>query len=348
MYGNHDALLVGTQPPTPYLAEIAAGGRKTTLLGGGVDVTEVLANTEVAPSPFDWGMVESPGRDVAADATRRIVGAGEWIAAHLGSPGAPSGHGFTPEDAKDGRAHYVFDVGLVRCVVLDTVNRAGGWQGSLDTAQFSWLEGELEKGHSRYYAPDGSRRETANQDRLFVLFGHHPIGTLINPWSPDGSRRVLRDEFVTLLSRFPNVVAYCNGHTHEHAVTAYPAVCPDGVLGGFFQITTASHIDWPQQARLIEVALDEETGDVCIFTAVLDHSGPVDPRGLALGDPLTLASWSRELSANAWQGRVSPEEPIGRGEALDRNCVCVVPAPFALGAVLAGSTLAATSPKPAT
>jgi hypothetical protein len=43
----------------------------------------------------------------------------------------------------------------------------------------------------------------------------------------------------------------------------------------------------------------------------------------------TLAGWSRELSANAWQGRLDGQ-PVGRGTPLDRNTLLVVPAPFAM------------------
>jgi hypothetical protein len=33
-------------------------------------------------------------------------------------------------DRRQGTAYYAFDRGIVRCVVLDTVNEHGSWQGS--------------------------------------------------------------------------------------------------------------------------------------------------------------------------------------------------------------------------
>ena len=61
-------------------------------------------------------------------------------------------------------------------------------------------------------------------------------------------RRVLADELRDVLLGHPCVMAWLNGHTHVHAVTASPTAAG----AGFWQVTTASHIDWPQQARIVE------------------------------------------------------------------------------------------------
>jgi len=86
---------------------------------------------------------------------------------------------------------------------------------------------------------------------------------------------------------------WVNGHDHVNRILARPAA---GERGTWWEITTASHIDWPQQARIVEVAADE-TGGLFIACTTLDHHGLIDPRAGALEDPLTLAGWSRELSA---------------------------------------------------
>ena len=49
----------------------------------------------------------------------------------------------------------------------------------------------------------------------------------------------------------------------------------------------------------------------------------------ALKSIMPLAGWSRELSANAWQGRCGGEL-VGHGDARDRNALLVLPAPFTL------------------
>jgi metallophosphoesterase (TIGR03767 family) len=359
VYGNHDSLLVGTQPPDPGLSELAVGAEKPVRLAEGIDPLPLLAGTETAPSGASWGMLRAETVKVSPDPARRFVAAGEWIAAHLDSPGQPHGHGFSSGSAAAGRAHYGYDAGLVRLLVLDTVNREGGWQGSIGEEQLAWLESELVAGHSRHLDAAGEEVETGNADRLFVLFAHHSLETMINPYSARGERRLLGDDLLALLVRFRNVVAFVNGHTHIHAVRAVPAARSGatnagasasasasagadpgsgtggtGVRGGFWQVTTGSHIDWPQQARLIELALDEESGDVLVVTELLDHAGLVDPRQGGPGEPATIAGWSRELAANAWQGRSLPEEPWGRGGPADRNGVLVWPAPFDVRAAL--------------
>jgi len=107
-----------------------------------------------------------------------------------------------------------------------------------------------------------------------------------------------------------NVLAWVNGHDHVNRILARPAA---GEGGTWWEITTASHIDWPQQARIVEVAADE-AGGLFIACTTLDHHGLVDPRAGALADPLTLAGWSRELSANPWQ-------PGAEDGAADRNVI---------------------------
>jgi hypothetical protein len=68
------------------------------------------------------------------------------------------------------------------------------------------------------------------------------------------------------------------------------------VGGGFWEINTASHVDWPQQSRIVEV-VDNGDRTLSIFGTILDHAAPtawpVNPSA-----PLELAALSRELAAN--------------------------------------------------
>ena len=120
-----------------------------------------------------------------------------------------------------------------------------------------------------------------------------------------------------MLLASPNVVAWINGHTHVHSVTPIT----DG-HGGFWQITTASHIDWPQQARLIEL-LSTPDG-LAIACTVIDSAAPASYQGSA--DPADLAALSRELAANDWQVRelITPDGGAGAGSAPDRNVILTV------------------------
>ncbi|MCW2844143.1 MAG: metallophosphoesterase, partial [Nocardioides sp.] len=91
--------------------------------------------------------------------------------------------------------------------------------------------------------------------------------------------------------------------------------------GGFWEINTASHIDWPQQARLLEVT-DNKDGTVSIFATMLDHGSPLGFDG-NLDDPSQLAGLSRLLAANDWQ----EQDNNRRGRLVDRNVELIVRAP---------------------
>jgi metallophosphoesterase (TIGR03767 family) len=301
-YGNHDALLGGTIRHSPGLDELVTGAGKpgpAPLESFPPEALEAMASAPVR-DPGDVMLLSAPRYTVTADPGRRRVTAREWIGEHLASPGLPRGHGFTDESARDGRAWYAFDVASVRCLMLDTVNPHGGWQGSLDREQFGWLADQL---------ADARRAGL----RGCVLFSHHPLDTLINLWNPAGADdRVGTDEVRRLLASAGNVIAWINGHDHVNRVTAHPRA--DGE-GAWWEVNTASHIDWPQQARIVELATDE-TGRLFVGCTTLDHLGLLDPRAGTLDDPLTLAGWSRELSANPWQGDA---ESVGGAE--DRNVI---------------------------
>ena len=87
------------------------------------------------------------------------------------------------------------------------------------------------------------------------------------------------------------MIAWVNGHTHRNEVIAHSAAA-----GGFWEINTASHIDFPQQARIIEIA-DNLDDTLSIFTTILDHLASAEFDG-GLDSIDSLASLSRELSAN--------------------------------------------------
>lgn len=324
VHGNHDALFGGTLCPDGELSKIATGTEKRIGLREEHDPLSLLANNEVEPSPGLWGLISAPTRQVPADPSRSPFRQADWISRHLRDSGTPTGHGLAL--AEPGCCYYAFDVGVIRFLVLDTVNQAGGWQGSLDDGQFHWLEDELVAGSRHFSDAMGLRHSHDVIDRLFVLVSHHPLKTLINGFAPDGSVRHLEGEVKALLERFPNVVCWVNGHTHCNQIQAVRPT-QQGLPSGLWQITTSSLIDWPQQSRLIEIAMDTSSGDVVIATTMLDHLGLIDPRRGDLDEVRTLAGWSRELAANAWQGRIDGE-PTGRGGLLDRNAILVVPAPF--------------------
>jgi hypothetical protein len=150
-----------------------------------------------------------------------------------------------------------------------------------------------------------------------VLFSHHPLETLVNDQRPPGAdRRILAEELRDLLLSHPCVVAWVNGHTHEHLVTP---VIDEAAPGGFWQVTTASHIDWPQQARIIELMRTQSGLALCC--TVIDSAARASYSGSA--EPDDLAALGRELAANDWQVRelITAEGGAGAGAAADRNVI---------------------------
>jgi metallophosphoesterase (TIGR03767 family) len=303
VHGNHDNMLQGTVPPDGWLAGFPLGGVKLLTPPAGIDPAELLTSFNAADAGALAQLAGGRQLAVTADPGRVTVDRGVHIREHFRTGGLPVGHGYGERNVADGTAYYGFDHGVLRCLVLDTVNPHGGWQGSLDLSQLRWLEAEL----------------TACANRPVILFSHHPLETLVNDQRPaDAERRILADELRELLLAHPCVVAWLNGHTHVHAVTAIT----DGTAPGFWQVTTASHIDWPQQARIVEVL---QTSDgLAIACSVLDTAAPAAYHGS--DDPADLAALARELSANDWQIRelITADGGAGAGTAADRNVILPV------------------------
>jgi len=120
------------------------------------------------------------------------------------------------------------------------------------------------------------------------------------------------------------------GHTHANAVRFFGSRRGRG----FWELNTASHIDWPQQARLIDV-MDNRDGTLSVFGTILDHAAPVAE--LAPGDASALAvdglaSLARVLSFNDPQREGiegSEGEADKAGVDRDRNVELLVRDPRA-------------------
>lgn len=285
-FGNHDNLVQGNFPTETLAAgfnAVATGGLKLISPPLGMSLANLLGAVRQDYAGLLQGLALTPlVRPVTGDRERRILTRREVIEEHFTTTGAPVGHGFTERNRAENTAYYSFDRGGLRFIVLDSVNPNGYSNGSLDRTQFDWLADQL----------------AASQDRLVVISSHHTSDTMDNPLVAAGgdvTPRVLGPEVVTLLLNHPQVIAWVNGHTHTNQVWARRQ---DGLPGGFWEINTASHTDFPQQSRLVEV-VDNQDGSLSIFTTMLDHAGPAAYGG-RLQDPVSLAGLSRELSANDW------------------------------------------------
>jgi metallophosphoesterase (TIGR03767 family) len=306
-YGNHDGLIQGNATPTGPFSAISTGNTKITGLPASINPLSFAAAL-LAGTPLPEGL---PSRTVTADANRKVIKRAEAVAAHFTTTGTPVGHGFTAENRTKGTAYYTFEASdQVRGIVLDTVNPGGLSNGSMDATQFAWLKAQL----------------AAATDKIVILFSHHTIETMDNTRlaADEKTPRILGPQVLALVLASPQVVVWVNGHTHVNAVIPHKKSTG---TGGFWELNTASHIDWPQQSRLVEI-LDNRDGTLSVFGTILDFAAPTpDPK--KLDSPAALASISRLLAANDWQERTGHSATVDgrRGKAGDRNVELLVPDP---------------------
>ena len=88
-----------------------------------------------------------------------------------------------------------------------------------------------------------------------IVVSHQPLA------GSDGG-----DELLAILDDHPRVIAALSGHTHRNEIAPH---------GRYWLISTASLIDYPQQARALRV-VKTAGGGVAIQTWMLDHTAPGD------------------------------------------------------------------------
>ncbi|WP_274913094.1 TIGR03767 family metallophosphoesterase [Streptomyces sp. WZ-12] len=302
--GNHDDSIQGTLPDLGLLNALYTGDRK---LEGCDDTTaaklaDALRNDPGHAATLLGSLLADRGaiRKVTPDERRHPFTPAEFAKAHLDpahtGPG-PVGHGFTSDAAASGRLYYTLPLAEgVLGISLDTTNRAGWADGSLGTEQLHWLESTLKAHSSRWYDADGRPVRGSGGDALIVLFSHHTSATMGNllpdPYRPFEGRHDGK-ALVALLQRFPNVVAWVNGHTHENRITPHAHAVPERA---FWEINTASHVDYPQHARIIELA-DNGDGTLSLFTTLIESAAPYAASPADTSDA-GLAALYRELSYN--------------------------------------------------
>jgi 3',5'-cyclic AMP phosphodiesterase CpdA len=278
--GDHDALVAGTLLPTALTHALAIGDRALWDLPHGLTVPARLrsAQTLAPDGPPDPGAVDElltqalrgPIVRVPPDPARRELAFAE-VVSRLQAAGGPA-----TAIRAGARLDYVVDVGSrLRVVVLDIVRRDGGSGGAIDPSQPAWLQ----------------RRLTDAGDRWVIVVTHQPIASSV------GGARLL-----SVMDRAPRVIAALNGHIHRNEIRPRWTAA-----GGYWLITTASLIDYPQQARALTIEATRD-GAVAIRTWMLDH----------VGEPLGLGRISRQLAYLDAQGG----RPQGfAGTHTDRNAI---------------------------
>ena len=339
VFGNHDGLVQGNVPNNDLFALAAIGCVKPTklsehglteirgLLVDGLTLEErsrlvQILSRDLVEVVFGPQITRGRWSPVLRDVRRKLLARAEYLQEHFRTRGLPNGHGYGASDAPRGIGYYAFTPkpGL-RFVVLDTVAESGD-QGNVDRTQFLWLDAELTAAEAR--------RE------VVVAFAHHPIVSMTNA-APNvhlgsGSCTAAPEPVECLFLRHRGVVAFVTGHQHRNRIAEHARAGG----GGFWEIVTASHSDWPQQSRLLDL-VDNADGTLSILGTIFDQGAPARPgprparRGARLSarEVEWLASIARELSYNDPQAENGRDGLADRrGTPADRNVELVIPNPY--------------------
>jgi uncharacterized repeat protein (TIGR01451 family) len=338
--GNHDGLVQGNQEGNTAFEDIATGCFKA--LGTTASVTGLDPNALLAPS--------SAFMLVPPDPLRRFIDKRQ-IKSEYAANGQSNAHGyeFVDEDeninSNFSASYYSWDPPEApgfRYISIDTLSEGGiteqSSSGNVDDPQFQWLERELEFasaadklvvvfGHHPIRSLSSNATDEAAGACTGVTHSHGDTpehdtnpgcdqdpraSTPLHFGEPSQRPPGNTDETISeLFTRFPDVIAYVAGHTHENRVT--PFTRPGG--GVWWGIETSATADWPVQHRTIEV-MDNLDGTLSIFGTVLDAAADSEapaPDGAAAFDEQMLASIGREFAYN------DPQAGKGSGEGTPKD-----------------------------
>ncbi|MFT3660172.1 MAG: TIGR03767 family metallophosphoesterase [Gordonia sp. (in: high G+C Gram-positive bacteria)] len=309
VFGNHDDQFLGTVPNN-VIDWMYTAGVKFDLPADHPAAAAISSAFQSNPAALGPQLaqlrVTGPSYPVTPDARRRPFGNAEFVRRHfhpsVTGPG-PVGHGFS---APDGPTYYGFEIAPgLRGIALNTCNSLGIADGSISRVQLDWMERELRR----------------HRDRLVIVFSHHTSTTMTaklpNPETP-GQAQYGGEHLVSVLKKHPNLIAWVNGHTHRNEMTPHRGSSPKH---SFWEINTASHIDFPQLARILEVT-DNGDGTLSIFTPLIEAESPYTADESDLS-PTGLASLYRELSYNDIHRN---DEALGK--MTDRNCELLLAHPL--------------------
>ena len=242
--GNHDILVQGEVAPSAAITAVATGDR--LVVAPDLELARFADRTRLSREEVDAllrGGVPGDAIRVPADGRRAHMSASEAVARlRAAAPGRPRADG--------GRLDYAFDVGEhLRVVALDLTRRDAGADGLVTESTLAFLAEALADAGERHV----------------LVACHQPLEASV------GGEAVL-----ALLDSDPRVAAVLAGHTHRNAIEPRR-----GAAGGYWLVTTASIVDFPQQWRALSLVATPR-GGVALETWMVDHSGrPNDEEDLA-------------------------------------------------------------------
>lgn len=294
-----------------------------------------------------------------ADPERAPMGPCGFIGQTFAAAGDPPGHGFTAANDADCTGFYIHEPVAdipVRIISMDFGPHEGGSNGILAPPSRDGVLDPARAGDPRYdqvaflsaaladaeadgalvivishQASDSLVEQSQLQDLAYLLEPIEALHALIDKWSPAPVDPVLPLAFRQTLAASPNVVAHIAGHNHRNRVRA---ICPDGSAladgeprceagpngeTGYWEITTAAGIDFPHQARFVEI-VHVEGRSGALYLTMLD---PRIPAGSFSERARFISAVNEEMRGNF----------SGLGDLGDRNLLL----PFEVSDALAAS-----------
>jgi 3',5'-cyclic AMP phosphodiesterase CpdA len=273
--GNHDILVAGEIAPTAETRAAAVGER--LLVTPAPELLQQLRGAQLTRAQIDELLragLQGDAIRVAPDPERTQLDAADVVdqlrarrpqaasgriggrATHSTGAGAPR-PGQARRARNPDRLDYGADVGDRLCVIaLDLVRRDAGSGGLVTAATLAALQRELAAAGNRY----------------ILVAVHQPLDQTAGG-----------DAILDLLDADPRVVAVLAGHTHRNVIAPRRSAA-----GGYWLITTASIIDWPQQWRALRL-VQTAGGGVALETWMVDHTGRPNDEGSLAGIARDLA-----------------------------------------------------------
>ncbi len=235
--GNHDGLVIGMFPVTDQFRSVAIG------------------DTVYAGSEDDYGNVIPGGTKITPDTSRALLGPAGYMEEFFTTTSLPVGHGFSTTNLQTGYGDYAFDPDPslpVRFIVLDWECRNGPDSGCIRADEVNnVLIPELNGAYAEH--------------KLVIVVSHQPPDA-ISPKS-----EITGTAFTKILASYPNVVLHLVGHLHTNRVMPHAGLSV--TQPGYWEIETSSLIDYPQQARIVEI-VDNGDGTGYIFATMVNHNSP--------------------------------------------------------------------------
>jgi 3',5'-cyclic AMP phosphodiesterase CpdA len=287
--GNHDILDAGNffidrsapdpvdwvAPVSPIVGQFLGLGDlsppQTSLIPTGSQSLAVLNAGD--PEPIDPHTLQlvpellQPGA-VVPDPNRHYLSKRIFIRELFNTRSFPAGHGFAPSSTLTGIAQYSFrprtDV-PIRVIVMDSegLDAIPGYLGADGVVSLADFEGFLK--------PQVRAAKAAGE--YVIVVTHHPT----TDWGqPVAGVVVTPEAFIGYLASQPNILAHVTGHTHYHGLITHEGPYP------YPEFITASLIDYPQEARTIDVYYDRRNEVFHLRSTFVTHAA--FPRGLCTHD----------------------------------------------------------------